>query len=186
MVDIASHARHDRLAIAAALGGGALPSTVRTCPSCGALHGDLLSIQSAIRHAWTPRLPRDLRLRSGDVAGGKRILWRRVADTFGSSRDAVTRPLALGLTSLGIAGLALANVSMGAPGDYRAGGASAAASPEISDPVSVLIVTTPGDSRTNHDAPGPEPIMVVSAASLAVGGTLLGARRIASRRRAVR
>ena len=113
MVDVASHARHDRFAIAAALGGGAVPSTVRTCPSCGALHRDLLSIQVAIRHAWTPRLPRDLRLRRGDTAAGHQTAWQRLLGAFGSARDHITRPLSIGLMSLGIAGLVLANLTVG-------------------------------------------------------------------------
>jgi hypothetical protein len=62
-----SHARHDRFAIAAAIGGGLPPATLRTCPACGSLHRDLLSIQAAIRHAWTPRRPRDLRLDQSDL-----------------------------------------------------------------------------------------------------------------------
>ena len=186
MVDVASHARHDRFAIADALGGGSLPSTVRTCPSCGALHRDLLSIQIAIRHAWTPRRPRDLRLTRGDLADRRRAVWRRLVDSFGSSRDTVTRPLALGLTSLGIAGLVLTNVSPATPLSVGLGGAAAPASPEIADPAAAPYLSPPVDGKANDVAPEPDPTVVISAASLAAGGTLLGLRRIASGRRAVR
>jgi len=81
VVDVASHARHDRFLIAASLGGRAVPATVRACPSCGELHRDLLSIQTAIRHAWTPRRTRDLRIRvllsAGSVTAGGTILGLR-------------------------------------------------------------------------------------------------------------
>ena len=36
MAEALSHARHDGFAIAAAIGGGDPPSTVVTCPHCGA------------------------------------------------------------------------------------------------------------------------------------------------------
>ena len=192
MVDVASHARHDRFAIAAALGGGAVPSTVRTCPSCGALHRDLLSIQVAIRHAWTPRRPRDLRLRRGDTAAGHQTAWQRLLGAFGSAGDRITRPLSIGLTSLGIAGLVLANLTVGfgasaASGfGFGAGGASLAASPEIGDPASAPYPATPVDRSGNGATPGPDPLVIVSGASLVVGGTMLGLRHIAARRRAVR
>jgi hypothetical protein len=192
VVDVASHARHDRFAIAAALGSGAVPATVRTCPSCGALHRDLLSIQVAIRHAWTPRLPRDLRLRRGDTSAGHQTAWQRLLGAFGSARDRITRPLSIGLTSLGIAGLVLANLTVGfgasaASGfGFGAGGASLAASPEIGDPASAPYLATQVDGSGNGATPGPDPLVIVSGASLVVGGTMLGLRHMAARRRAVR
>ena len=191
MVDVASHARHDRFAIAAALGGGAVPSTVRTCPSCGALHRDLLSIQVAIRHAWTPRRPRDLRLRRGDTSAGHQTAWQRLLGAFGSARDSITRPLSIGLTSLGIAGLVLANLTVfgasAASGfGLGAGGASIAASPEIGDPASAPYLATQVDGSGNVATPGPDPLVIVSGASLVVGGTMLGLRHMAARRRAMR
>lgn len=186
MVDVASHRRHDRSAIAAALGGGVLPPTVPTCPSCGALHRDLLSIQTAIRHAWTPRRPRDLRLGRGDLLAGPPSLWQRVIDAFGSSRDAVTRPLAVGLLSLGIAGLALPNLSLGVGGGFGAAGASAAAGPEVGDLAPAPGRSTPVDGEANPRTPSGDPLVLVSGASLAAGGTILGLRYIASRRRAMR
>jgi hypothetical protein len=184
VVDVASHARHDRFAIANALGGGVLPQTVPTCPSCGALHRDLLSIQTAIRHAWTPRRPRDLRLQRGDLAGRHGGVWQRLVDAFGSTRDTVTRPLAFGLTSVGIAGLIITNVSFG-PVSFGLGGASAAASPEVNHAMTAPHVSATIDGAARPDPPV-DPAVVISGASLAAGGTILGLRRIAARHRAVR
>lgn len=186
MVDVGSHARHDRFAIAGALDSGVLPSTVRTCPSCGALHRDLLSIQTAIRHAWTPRRPRDLRLARRDLADRRRALWRRLVDAFGSSRDTVTRPLALGLATLGIAGLVLTNVPLGSAPRVALGGASVAASPETGTPALASHLSTAVDGQARSTPPATPSAVIISGASLAAGGTILGLRRIASRRRSVR
>jgi len=186
VVDAASHARHDRFAIADALGGGLLPSTVRTCPSCGALHGDLLSIQTATRHAWTPRRPRDLRLARRDLAGRHDGVWQWLVDTFGSARDTVSRPFALGLTTLGIAGVVLTNVSFGPVGTLGFGGASAAASATTTGAEHAPSMSTAVDGIAGSSDPQEVPVEVISAASVAVGGTILGLRRIASHRRAVR
>lgn len=185
MVDLVSHARHDRFAIADALGGGVLPSTVRTCPSCGALHRDLLSIQTAIRHAWTPRRPRDLRLRRGDAQ--RRVTpRRRLVDGFGSSRDIVTRPLALGLTALGIAGLFLTAAPFAAAPGGGLSGTRAAASPEIGNGAAAPYLSTAVDGEAGSVTSAIPSAAIISGASLAAGGTILGLRRIASRRRSVR
>jgi hypothetical protein len=186
VVDVASHARHDRFAIAAALGGGSLPSSVKTCRSCGALHRDLLSIQTAIRHAWTPRRPRDLRLSRSALVAHRQTVWQRLIDAFGSSRDTVTRPLALALATLGMAGLVLTNVSPGTAVSVGLGGAAAPASSETANPATAPHLSTPVDGTANDVALEPDPVVVLSAASLVAGGTLLGLREIASRRRVVR
>jgi hypothetical protein len=183
----ASHARHDRFVIAEALGGGSLPVTVGMCPACGALHRDLLSIQVAIRHAWTPRRPRDLRLATADVSRLRPVLWRRVLGLVGSSRDAITRPLAIGLTSLGLAGLLAANVSVGAIGLMSASGGAASSVP----PESATSVEQPtGGPTIDHELgerqKGPDALIVVSAASIAAGGGLAALRLIASRARPMR
>ena len=94
--------------------------------------------------------------------------------------------------SLGIAGLVLADLTVGfgasaASGfGLGAGGASIAASPEVGDPASAPYVATPVDRNANVATPGPDPLVILSGASLVVGGTMLGLRRIAARRRAVR
>ena len=185
MVDVGTHSRHDRFAIADALGGGALPSAVRTCPACGALHRDLLSIQIAIRHTWTPRRPRDLRLRSTDLDLGPPMIWWRLIDAIGSSRDTVTRPLAIGLTGIGIVGLILTNVSFGTAVGFG-GVAPAGASPEIGAPASRPYVATAVDHPVDQATRDPGPLALVTAASLGAGGTILGLRRVASRHRRLR
>lgn len=181
MVDVTSHARHDRFGIADALGAGISPPTVRACPSCGALHRDLLAIQTAIRHAWTPRRPRDLRLSRADLAARSESVWQRLIDVFRSRRDALTRALALGLASLGVAGLVLTNVTVG-QGSVGFGAASAAASPGTAGLAPVSYPSTAVDATAGLTTREHVRVDVLSVASLAAGGTILGLRRIGSRR----
>ena len=181
------HARHDRFAIADALGGGSLPATVGMCPACGALHRDMLSIQTAIRHAWTPRRTLDLRLTTVHTARLRPLLWRRLLTVLGSSRDAITRPLAIALTSLGLAGLLAANVSVGAIGLMGAsGGAASPASPESAMSVGQPAGGPSFDGRAAGHDTGPDLLIVVSAASILAGGGLAALRGIAERRRPMR
>jgi hypothetical protein len=176
-----SHARHDLFAIAEAVGGAMAPSTVRTCPACGALHRDLRSLRAALGMAWTPRRPRDLLLTTGDAARLRPTLWRRLFELIGSSRDVVTRPLAVGLTGLGIVGLLLTSIPLGAVGG------SAASSPSVEMMVGTDPSGTPArDNRVAGDATAPNAVVLVSVGSIALGGSIYALRRIASRSSRVR
>ncbi|HSL76225.1 MAG TPA: hypothetical protein VK867_04730 [Candidatus Limnocylindrales bacterium] len=181
MADSLSHARHDRFAIAAAIGGAKAPSTVATCPQCGALHRDLLSIRTALRHAWTPKRPRDLRIDTTALARLRPALWRRLLGAIGSSRDTITRPLAAGLTTIGFAGLVLVSA-----GPMLVGVAGEAAPPEVT---MHAVDGPPGsaiDRKFGDESAPTDPMLMVSGGSLAAGGTVLALRRIAVRVRRVR
>jgi hypothetical protein len=183
VADSLSHARHDRFTIAAPIGGPTVPASVGTCRRCGALHRDLLAIQSALRHAWTPKRPRDLRLDVIDISRLRPSLWRRVLGAVGSCRDAISRPLAVGLTSVGIVGLVLTStVSV-------VGAASGAAATEMSVHASGYPATVP-DAPDVPDAAREvrptEPMLALSTGSLAAGGGVFVLRRLAARARGVR
>jgi hypothetical protein len=169
--DSNAHAAHDALLIAALadLGAEALTATERdratalvaTCSDCATLHADLVALAVAIPVAATPPRPRDFRLSPDDAARLRPAGWRRFLAGIGSSRDTITRPLALGLTTLGLVGLLVGTVpgalslssssgtilsTVGSPidaGAAPAAAASAAASTEG------LTVTTPPPSVDN-------------------------------------
>ena len=114
------HDAHDVLLIAALADRdpGALRSFDRehaerwiaTCPDCAALHADLLALAAAAPSAAIPTRPRDFRLTPEQAAHLRPNAWRRFIGAVGSSRDVFTRPLAIGLTTLGLAGLLVAAI----------------------------------------------------------------------------
>jgi len=204
VADHGSHVRHDRFAIAEAVGTDFLPVTLRSCPACGALHADLLSLQRAVREAWTPSRPRDLRLSVADALRLRRRSWRQRFALIGGPGDALTRPLALSFTALGLIGLLLTTIpvglSMGSAGaTTELGRTTNAVAPEPSAAASgPAVVSAPGaslagdpgvamttaqDARRVHP---PNPLPLFSAVLLVIGAAILGLRRLASFTRAMR
>jgi hypothetical protein len=210
VADSGSHARHDRFAIADAIGGGRLPSTVRSCPACGLLHADLLTIQGAVRNAWVPILARDLRLSVADAIRLRRRSWRQRFALVGSAHDLVTRPLALSFAALGLAGLLLTSTTAGsrtsgsgaAPAEmYHAAtgdtsGVSVAGAPSAAASIGTDVRSkTPAPIEPGAGsaiAPDPRPserdrsLSALSLAMLGLGAGTFLVRRLASRSRAVR
>ncbi len=111
------HATHDTLLVAAladrALAGPdrvAAERLIDTCSLCARLHADLVAISAATRDLPTPVRPREYALTPADAARLRPNPWRRFIAAFGTSRDTLSRPLAAGLTTLGLAGLLLATL----------------------------------------------------------------------------
>jgi hypothetical protein len=184
VADHGSHARHDRFAIADAVGEGAPPSTLWTCPACRGLHVDLVTLQLAVRSAWAPRRERDLRLTVADAARLQRRRWRRMLETFGTPRDVLTRPLALSFTGLGLAGLLLTAVPAG-----PSMGASGATTPAELNRTMIAVETPPpmSGATDTRDEPVPaDPLPGLSIGLLAIGSSLLAVRRVARHVNAVR
>ena len=123
----AAHAGHDPLLVASladhSLGDSeraAAGALVAACSACADLHADLLSLRDATRAMPTPTRPRDYALTPDDAARLRRGGWWRLVAAIGSPRDAFSRPLAVGLTTLGLAGLLLASI----PSMYQGGATS--------------------------------------------------------------
>jgi hypothetical protein len=128
----ASHAAHD-LALMAALQDRDSAAALRpaelemaraqldACAECAALHHDLGQLVGGLRTSITPSRPRDFRLTAADAKrlqpGGLRGFLR----TIGSARDGLSRPLAIGLTTLGLVGVLVGTI----PGGMSLGGATA-------------------------------------------------------------
>jgi hypothetical protein len=169
------HAAHDLLLVAAAADrAGHLPAAQADCPDCRALHADLVALAAAVPHAALPARPRAYTLTPADAARLRPAGWRRWLAAIGTSRDAVTRPLALGLTTLGIAGLLVATVpgalpfaassgaapapAVASPGTDTAAGAAStpAADPElgpVAAPAATRSLTTSDTSAMESPAP---------------------------------
>lgn len=122
MQTASSHPSHDTMLVASladhalADHGLAAPeleaaeALVAACSLCAALHADLVALSAATRSMHSPTRPRDYTLTPDDAARLRATGWRRWVAGFGTSRDVFSRPLALGLTTLGLAGLLVATV----------------------------------------------------------------------------
>jgi hypothetical protein len=107
-----AHRTHDPELIAAAADGTLTgPDASRadewlaTCTACADLRRDLVAIAAANRTMATPARSRDFQLSQADAERLRGFGWRGFLARIGTSRDGFSRPLAVGLTTLGLAGL---------------------------------------------------------------------------------
>lgn len=133
----ASHAQHDLLLIAA-LSAGDIRAAERdqaevlasACTECALLAADLRAIAVATAALPKPVRRRDFSLSAEDAARLRKGGWRGFVRTLAGPRSAALKPLATGLTTLGIAGLLLAALPAiqlgGAASSPTAAGAPAA------------------------------------------------------------
>lgn len=140
------HDAHDRLLIASLVDRSIseperarAEAQVHACGACAELHLELVALSEATRALPVPARPRDFTLTSADADRLRVRGWRRLIAAIGSSRDAFSRPLAIGFTTLGLAGLLVSTVPMpfggptagqalrpaGAPAGDASGGAAA-------------------------------------------------------------
>jgi hypothetical protein len=151
------HARHDLLAVAAladrdATGEEAVraQAQVDTCSECATLHAELHSLTTATRQLPAIERPRDFQLRPEDAQRLRPNRIRRLFGSFGTARDGFSRPLAVGLTTLGLAGLMLGLL----PGTLSFGGAaSAPGGPEAGSAPEQEIQQTLGAAAPSAPAP---------------------------------
>jgi hypothetical protein len=147
---VAEHVGHDPLLVAAAADrGGRLAEVMAACADCVTLLRDLRVLALAAPAAAIPRRPRDLRLTIDDARRLRQRGWRRILAGFGAGRDAVTRPLAMSLTTLGLVGLLLGSVQPGPP--FAGAGGSDMATGDTTQPL-----RTTGAPGTSEAAGSPE------------------------------
>jgi hypothetical protein len=172
-----SHARHDLLLVAA-LAAGDLSGTdrdhatalIETCSECLGLHDDLIVIARATAAAPPPitTRPRDFRLTPEQAARLRPAGWRRVLGAFAGPRLAFTRPLGIGLTTIGLAGLLITNIPLGLGGSAASvGSATVPASRNAANDVTGEGASS-GDGTTSL-GPAAAPAASAPAASSAAG-----------------
>ena len=183
------HTSHDLIAIAALAGrdpdlsdtqAAAARALLAACTECARLHADLLALALALPVATTPARPRDFTLTMADAERLRPRGLRRWLALIGTSRDTITRPLAIGFTTLGLAGLLVATVPGALPGSGASatlstvgnampapagGGASAA-------PLAPGVAEAPDASAAAAAAPSTESVQASAAPSLAEDGSL--------------
>lgn len=97
------------------------------CADCATLERDLLDLMAGVRMAATPTRPRDFRLTPADAERLRPPGWRRLLAWIGAPNDRITRPLALGLTTLGLVAVLVGTV----PGALPFAGAGAGGTTEL-------------------------------------------------------
>ena len=115
-----SHDRHDPLLVAALAAGDLATDRVhathliQTCGECATLHDDLIAIARATASVPPPiaTRSRDFRLSPEQAKRLRPSGWRRVMGGFAGPRLAFAKPLGIGLTTIGLAGLLLGNISL--------------------------------------------------------------------------
>jgi len=129
------HAVHDRLLIANLVSRSVSDTErvlaeeqVTACRECAQLFDDLVALSAATRAMPVPPRPRDFTLTTADAERLRVRGWRRLLSAFGSTHDVFSRPLAIGLTTLGLAGLLVATIPGSLPG--FGGGATNLQAPE--------------------------------------------------------
>src|SRR5258706_14901429 len=105
-----SHDRHDPMLVAALaaddLAGADRDRAIaltRSCAECATLHDDLLALARATAAAPPPiaTRPRDFTLTLGDAARLRPNGWQRLVAAGSTPRSVVSRPLGVGLWSIG-------------------------------------------------------------------------------------
>jgi hypothetical protein len=127
-------------------------AALESCGACADLFADLVAMSAAIPSAAIPTRPRDFTLTAADAARLRPRGLRRWLAAIGSARDGITFPLAMGLTTMGIAGLLLATV----PGAFHGQGGAAP-----------MVLSTVGNAVPA--APAPAAASAAPAASAAAG-----------------
>lgn len=112
-----AHATHDRILVASLVGRsagdserGRAEAQVAACGECALLFDDLVALSAAIHALPAPSRSREFTLSPEDAERLRVRGWRRLFAAIGTSRDAFSRPLAVGLTTLGLAGLLVATI----------------------------------------------------------------------------
>jgi hypothetical protein len=135
---------------------------VAECPACAELLTDLSLIASATAELPAASRTRDFRLTDADAARLRPVGWRGLVARFGTPNFAFTKPLATGLTTLGIVGLLLATI----PANFGSASGSAALAPEAG------FDTTAGPVQAQDvaGAPGAGALKPSGAPEIATGG----------------
>ena len=180
----AAHATHDPILVAALTDRSlttseraAAEALVAGCSLCAQLHADLVALGAAARAMPTPARPRDYLLTPADAARLRRTGWRRVVGAFGTARDGFSRPLAVGLTTLGLAGLLVTSVPSILPASSATSGGPSVAQ-DSAGGISSLPATVAGAAEGRaSSAPAP---LVPGASAIADAPTGLPAAAAAS------
>ena len=179
-----SHDRHDPMLVAALaaddLGGTdrdqALALT-RSCSDCATLHDDLLAVARATAAVSPPfsTRPRDFQLTRADAERLRPGGWRRLVAALAIPRWVRSRPLGIGLATLGLVGLLVGNVQIGFGGGSASQAMTAADRAGAGPVASAATADVAGDAfssaPTSAQVPDPAAAPAASVAPAAASGS---------------
>jgi hypothetical protein len=152
----------------------AAQAQVASCTACAEALADFVALQTALPRTATPRRPRDFQLTPADAERLHRSGWRRFLGYFGSPRDGFSRPLAIVLTTLGLAGVLLASIPSATLMGGSGGAAPASEAAPIQQAAPAPAASEPGTDRTALGAAPPDaglPSAAPSTSSAAAAST---------------
>jgi hypothetical protein len=152
----------------------AAQAQVASCTACAEALADFVALQTALPGTATPRRPRDFQLTPADAERLHRSGWRRFLGYFGSPRDGFSRPLAIVLTTLGLAGVLLASIPSATLMGGSGGAAPASEAAPIQQAAPAPAASEPGTDRTALGAAPPDaglPSAAPSASAAAAAST---------------
>lgn len=165
------HDGHDHYLVAAYAAGDLEPklrveaeTLTQACGECAVLLADLRSIAAATAALPPVRRTRDFRITAEDAVRLRPAGWRRLLETLVGARSAFSRPLAVGLTTIGLIGVLATTI----PGAMSGLGSSASAPEYGALPASAA---GGGAAATAEPALASSPQASVAAASGANDGT---------------
>jgi hypothetical protein len=173
------HEQHDQILVVALASGdfaSADPdrtnaqALVDSCADCARLHDDVLTIARATKALPPAVRTRDFRLSPEQAATLRPSAWRRLVAGLAAPGSVFSRPLGLGLATLGIAGLLLGTLPSVSLGLGGAASATAAPMPEAaSSPGASAAAALPLESAGDQTELAPVAGGPPAAASAAPG-----------------
>jgi anti-sigma factor RsiW len=137
-------------------------AALASCGACADLFAELVAVSTAIPSAAIPARPRDFTLTAADAARLRRRGVRGWLAGLGSVRDGISFPLAMSLTTMGIAALLFATVPAALSG---MGGATAGAAPEALSTVGAAVPQPAPATEDVRAAVSAAPSTVAAAAA---------------------
>ena len=149
------------------------------CRDCALLYDDLVALSGATRALPVPLRRRDFTLTTEDAERLRVRGWRRLLTAIGSSRDVFSRPLALGLTTLGLAGLMVATIPSVITGGAASSPTSLEAGNDLTRNAAELAAPEASLSQVGAAPPGPTEAAAAAAAGPAEDPSLASAAPLA-------
>jgi hypothetical protein len=173
------HEQHDQILVVALASGDFAPvdsdrtnaqALVDSCADCARLHDDVLAIARATKSLPPAARTRDFQLSPEQAAKLRPSGWRRLVGGLAAPGSVFSRPLGLGLATLGIAGLLLGTLPSVSLGLGSAASAPAASMPAAaSSPAASAAAALPFESAEDQTELAPVAGGPPAAASAAPG-----------------